>query len=56
MKHRDILAPSGELDRLLAPLYKCAKGRSGFVNEPVSLLARAFLFFGNRIRNGGIYG
>jgi hypothetical protein len=40
-----ILIKSGNLDKLIAPLYKCAKGWFGFVNEPVAFLARAFCFW-----------
>jgi len=35
---------SGELQRLLAPLYKCAKGWFGFVNEPVAFWRGLFVF------------
>lgn len=34
---------SGDLNKLLAPLYKCAKGWTDSINEPVAFLARAFL-------------
>jgi len=40
----DKLQSSGNLPRLIAPLYKCAKGRNNLDHEPVAFAGAGSLF------------